>query len=367
MYKPSSSYSSKPTTSRYVAASRGGGLDIFDYDQQRSINERGGISRLFRNVDSRTLTYGTLILTSLLLLVTYTVDLTSILSKLPYFSGDGGEDEDDDDNYNGRYPNSLLTLFFPYTLLRDVVIAQPVDKDHDVPFFWHVHKSDELIVKRILTSCYGLDLVELDDMESIERAKQLELASESKPNRVITSPFIRDAIQIFTPENFGRMFCFFRHPMDYDIHDSLPTFPNGPDNWLTRLLSDVHEGPLGFKELGVAKHVVRETCVVGTIDKMVASIKRMGSYYGWKLKTGVDESCIDNFVVADNPSETYVDHDSEEWHEFYLKNKFDCQLYELAQSTWRAQIQTIIPYETQLSRAAPSEDEEEEEEEEEDE
>jgi hypothetical protein len=54
---------------------------------------------------------------------------------LPHVTGDG--------KYHGRYPNSLLTLFYPFTLLRDVVLDQPVDRT-DVPFFWHAHVSVSL-------------------------------------------------------------------------------------------------------------------------------------------------------------------------------------------------------------------------------
>jgi len=306
---------------------------------------------------------------SILLFTIVTFDLSSVFPKssftLPFTKKPkkkhhilGGED---DDRYHGRYPNSLLTLFFPYTLLRDVVLDQPVE-DTDVPFFWHIHKSDETIMKYILTTCYGLDTVELNDLQSIERAKQVHLASRGN-KIVITSPFIRQAAELFDTENFGRMFCFFRHPLDYDLHDDLPTFSRD-DNWLTRLLSDDHDNEvIGFKELGVAKQVVRQTCVVGTLDKMELSVYRMADYYGWELQPGQDETCVSDVIQRYNPPEKWIDHESEEWYDFYRKNKYDCQLYELAQSTWRAQIQTIIPLATQLTRAAPDEDEDEEEEE----
>mmetsp|Transcript_30544 Transcript_30544/g.46864 ORF Transcript_30544/g.46864 Transcript_30544/m.46864 type:complete len:339 (-) Transcript_30544:146-1162(-) len=268
---------------------------------------------------------------------------------------------EEEEVYNGRYPNSLLTLFYPYTLLRDVVLDQPVDQENDVPFFWHLHTSDEIIGKRILTDCYGLELVELNTLESIEKAKEVNLAARKSKNFVVTSPLIREAITIFTPEHFGRMFSFFRHPLDYDLHENLPTFP-AKDNWLTRYLSDVHEGPIEFKQLGVAKHVVRETTVVGTADKMAKSMFRMGKYFGWKFKQGSDEegmTCIEEAVNADNIKEKWIhDHTSEEWHQFYKMNKYDCQLYEIAQSAWRAQIQTVIPFETQMSRVDPPDEEE---------
>ncbi|EJK53687.1 hypothetical protein THAOC_26821, partial [Thalassiosira oceanica] len=43
---------------------------------------------------------------------------------LPHVTNDG--------KFHGRYPNSLLTLFYPFTLFRDVVLDQPVEPT-DVP------------------------------------------------------------------------------------------------------------------------------------------------------------------------------------------------------------------------------------------
>ena len=266
--------------------------------------------------------------------------------------------------YMGRYPNSLLTLFYPYTLLRDVVLDQPV-ADSDVPFFWYIHKSDEIIGKRVLTDCYGLTLVDLKDYSSIRKAREMNVASVLTRKHVVLSPHIRETCEIFTMENFGRMFSFFRHPLDYDLVDELPRFPE-KDNYLVRLLANVHEGPIDFKQLGIAKKVVYVTTLVATIDQLEESIGRIAKYFGWHFVPGKDDSCIDNIVQRYNPEETYIDHDSDTWERFYAENMLDCQLYEQSRATWRGQIQTAIPYETQLARAAPSEDEEGEDDDEED-
>lgn len=66
-------------------------------------------------------------------------------SQLPQLGDDGRVGDalphvTKDGKYHGRYPNSLLTLFYPFTLLRDVVLDQPLNRT-DVPFFWHVHVS----------------------------------------------------------------------------------------------------------------------------------------------------------------------------------------------------------------------------------
>ena len=276
-----------------------------------------------------------------------------------FYEADGVESKVDDSlhgldptKYHGRYPHSLLTLFFPYTLLRDVVLDQPVS-DSDIPFFWHVHNSDEKVYKNILKGCYGLQLIELNDVDSIKEAKELEIVKGlDRYKHVITSPFVRETSEIFTTDHFGRMICFFRHPLDYDLHPSLPVF-EAKDNWMTRLLSNWHKDEITFKELGVAKHVVRQCCLMGEMGKMKTSIIRIAEHMNWKFANGMSDEagqqCIDN-ALEGFASEKWADHDSPAWQSFYKFNRFDAELYELSQSTWRHQIQTIIPWKLQVSR-----------------
>lgn len=303
-------------------------------------------------------------------------------AALPHVTKDG--------KFHGRYPNSLLTLFYPYTLFRDVVLDQPVDVN-DVPFFWHAHVSDEIPVKKVLKTCYGADLVELNTEEDVEKAKELKLISsfvsqervgpaslkdklyngQRKQPVIITSPHIREVAELFNQENMGRMLSFYRHPIDYDLHPNLKTKlpPEAVNNFLTRLLSDVHTGELGFKELGIGKQVIRQSTLAGTRDLMPESILRFAKYFGWVPAGGegtkeseetddaIAKSCIDD-ILQSYPGERYADHNSPEWQAFYKANTMDCQLYELARSTWRAQIQTIIPLSKQKTRAGEGDEDE---------
>jgi len=257
--------------------------------------------------------------------------------------------------------------------------------------------QDEMAVKKVLTTCYSADLVELDSLEDITKAKKLDLVSilvsqerlgtrisdttkepffngqYSRP-MVITSPHIQEAAELFNQDNCGRMFSFYRHPIDYDVHPNLKKkLPPeaGANNFLTRLLSDVHTGNLGFKELGTAKQVIRQVSVAGTRDLMSETLFRIAKYFGWipvggsGTKVGeenddaIAKACIEN-IVKTVPGERYADHNSPEWQVFYNANQMDCQLYELARSTWRAQIQTIIPLTVQKVRAGQGDDEEKE-------
>ncbi len=277
-----------------------------------------------------------------------------------------GEHELDPTKYHGRYPHSLLTLFYPYTMFRDIVLEQPINVT-DIPFFWHLHNSDEKIFKQVLTKCYGLQLIELNSKEEIQKAIDVELVNGlQRDTHVITSPFIRETAEVFSMDHFGRMMCFFRHPLDYDIHPAIPKYEKN-DNWLTRLITDEHDKDITFWELAIAKQVVRQTCLVGTLDKMKISMIRFQEHFGWKYVNGMSkeegEQCVDAAIKGNLPEETWIDHESDEFKSFYKSNLMDCQLYELAQSAWRHQIQTIIPWELQLSR---DEDDDEDEEEEED-
>jgi hypothetical protein len=102
---------------------------------------------------------------------------------------------------------------------------------------------------------------------------------------------------------------------------------------------------------------------------MPESILRFAKYFGWVPTGGegtklseendnaIAKSCIDD-ILQSYPGERYADHNSPEWQAFYKANKMDCQLYELARSTWRAQTQTIIPLTLQKKRAGEGDDDE---------
>jgi hypothetical protein len=275
-------------------------------------------------------------------MVLFTIFMFTTDASFLFGSGKSG-------HYKGNLPNSLLTIDYPYRLFKNVVMDQPVEAT-DVPFLWHPHKSDERIVQKVLSTCYGIEVIDLDTLESIKKAREVHLSKRNAKNFAISSPFLREAAEVFSVDHMGRAACFFRHPLDYDFHASLDQ--NGvlsvPDNALVRFMLGDKTGNLGLRQLALAKQVVRNVCVVSTIDKLDESIKRIASYFGWELQA--TETCVDDIVSTENPEEKYADHESSEWQSFYNTNSYDCQLYALAQSSWRAQIQTIVPLELQVER-----------------
>lgn len=299
------------------------------------------------------------------------LDLGTFSSLNAFFASESSTDTNEEEEnlhglepgkYHGPYPHSLLTLFYPYTILRDVVLDQPVS-DTDVPFFWHLHNTDEKAYKQILTKCYGLELIELNDQQSIDEAKELDIVkSLDRYKHVITSPLIREALELFSTDNYARMICMTRHPLDYDLHPNLPTFER-KDNWLTRYLSDWHTEDLTFKQLGIAKHVMREGCLMANQDRVQPSVIRIAEHMNWQFANDMTDEqglqCIDEALV-DFPRQRWMNHQEAAWMKFYKDNLYDCQLYEITRSVWRAQIQTIVPWAIQLSRHEDDEDDDEE-------
>lgn len=213
------------------------------------------------------------------------------------------------------------------------MLDQPVTPS-DVPFFWHPHVSDEVTVKAVLSRCYGAEIVEINSMHDIIRARNDNLiqtlvnkgrigkmavdnddslyGGQRRMPLIIASPHIHAAAELFSQDNFGRIFAFYRHPIDYDIHPellrSLPSSEaaaaamSSDDNFLTRLLSNVsHAGTtLTYKELGTAKQIIRQITIVGTRDLMSESIFRFGKYHGWVPidGRGTKESSVDDDDIA---------------------------------------------------------------------
>jgi len=277
--------------------------------------------------------------------VAFTLDTSKILKLFK---------TEEDIRYNGRLPNSLLTVNYPYTLMRDVVQEQPVDPT-DVPFFWHPHQRDARIVKKILTTCYGMEIIQLNTLDAIKKAKEVDLAARPPGKFVITSPYLREIAELFSPKHLGRAGCLLRHPLDYDVFPTLPKYEL-KDNWLARFLLNDGSAVLNFRELGVVKQIIRKVCVAAPMDKLEGTITRYADYMGWKLEGS--EDCVEEAVEEEAVDAKVLAHDSEEWLTFYAKNRYDCQLYEYAQQVWRAQIQTINPLEVQLKRNEPSKKEE---------
>lgn len=258
---------------------------------------------------------------------------------------------------------NIMVLGPPWVYLRDTVNDMPV-RDTDITFFWLVRGASGEKIKNMLTDCLDLRLTSYHHGIDTE----LEFSSLSRING-IASPNVREVSARFTAEYHGRMFAFFRHP--YQIfRESMRVAREDLDNPLIRAVIGDNEMKITYKELGIAKKVVREKCVVGLLDEFFEkSVRRIYDYFGWVDKDGMGQTCFERHqdtVPADAYGNTMSDN-SAEWMQFMVKNKLDLQMYEFVRSVYRAEEQTIIPRYKQLAALEEDEDEDEDEEEEDEE
>jgi len=155
---------------------------------------------------------------------------------------------------------------YPYNLLRNVY-DYPVnlDRDKDIPLFWHVHKSGGSSMKHIFTCLKKIqtrrmndpnictdqeamlkvchlsfgtkDLgsrvinVDMSSIDGIQRAMELGLATEGRINNlpnctsysegscveetfIVDTSRVFDALKVFTNSRRPRLFMIFRHPIE---------------------------------------------------------------------------------------------------------------------------------------------------------
>jgi len=194
----------------------------------------------------------------------------------------------------------------------------------------------------------------------IERAKELNLVG-SKIVDVVVSPYVHELTTIFTPTNQGRMFAFFRHPIercasmyaykktvDPEIASmSLLDYARSgrvENNWMTRFLSNQLTGEVTFDHVVIAKEVLRTKCLVGLKEFLWASIKRFEHYYGWQYTTdpAVQYECRQKKLLEDIDLNEFeqpeVLEGTQEWTMLLWQNKFDMKVYKYAQELFKEQL-----------------------------
>jgi len=281
--------------------------------------------------------------------------------------------------------SSVMRLSPPFDRLRDVVFDQPVRKS-DILFYWQTREVGGSTIPDMLGGCFGLVLadspsqqwdkepelrthrfngrtyinVDTTTLDGINRAKDLKLISSISSSSsssslslllggkgvIIVSPNIREISDLMTEDNQGRIFAFFRHPIERELaRGKAGVFDN---NYMTRFILNKPTGELTFVDLGMAKKVIREKIVVGLLDENIyESVQRMIAYFGWKASSDV---CVDDYI-AKLPKESLgdlVDGTNAAWKLLEPHNIYDIQLYEHARSVFRSQKQTIVSLQKQL-------------------
>uniref|UniRef100_A0A7S2H6D2 Sulfotransferase domain-containing protein n=1 Tax=Helicotheca tamesis TaxID=374047 RepID=A0A7S2H6D2_9STRA len=259
-------------------------------------------------------------------------------------------------------------------------------KSTDTAVFWHIPKDSGSSMKAYY-ACMGL--VEASDMSQREghdhdknlqvwelnghkfvnvdttredgmlRAKNLGLP-ESGLADVVFTMFPRAASKVFNPEHEGRLFAFFRHPVDRAVslfyyrqvaewEERLGVYR--PDfaemkiedwilgeksldqetNFMVRMLINNHVDPITEADFENAKEILHAKVLVGLVSKMEESVNRFDTYFGWN-ENEKREECLDHWVRNGTNKNTHkkLREGSEAWKKLERMNDYDVRLYEYA-------------------------------------
>jgi len=279
---------------------------------------------------------------------------------------------------------SLAKRMRPLQNLTDLTI--PYNPEVETPYFWEVALSGESVAKRVFAHCHELvqacdqgrkqphydeDVlatftinpsfpssqqqhqqpqrrkpqqrqqphllanasyvnVDLSTLPGILHASSLDLASSHLADVIISSPhsLYSTTKYLFTEQERGRMFAFFRHPIDRAVgwywHVGHATWDHGSyredvgsmtlmeyysseigtgsveegegivDNPITRMLVEGIQGKgssgsgtrrrrreLTNEDLQLAKEIVQTKCLVGLYRERMGSLARFDRYFGW--------------------------------------------------------------------------------------
>jgi hypothetical protein len=261
----------------------------------------------------------------------------------------------------------------------------------EIPYFWSIPSSGSGTVQHIIAACLGLTLasdagvrnghhaesnflqvlwiegkkyvnVDLSTAEGIGRAKALGLI-ESKMEFVLVSAQLYDLASLVETKQIIRMFTMMRNPVERAVshfywtkmHDktfakySLRDFylrPEFTGNWVTRTLVNKMTGTLYLEDLDLAKHILKEKCLIGLLTQKAVSMKRFEKYFGWEKLAGVPGTleCEERSMFwgwknkNDHPT---VEEGSEEYQIISARNEFDMELYAYAMELFVDQGRTL--------------------------
>jgi hypothetical protein len=180
----------------------------------------------------------------------------------------------------------------------------------------------------------------------LQRAKTLNVVQSGLADVMFTN-LITDAADIFTPQNKGRLFAVFRHPLeramgtynalrssDPSVEDmSIADFANTrlPNNELVRVLAG--KGPsenLSDDDLFLAMEIVRRKCVVGLVDRLEESLVRFNGYFGWEtLQVDSVAKCQSEMLAPALETSTAMPQ-GDAFNAMVRQNRLDLRLHDYA-------------------------------------
>lgn len=261
-------------------------------------------------------------------------------------------------------------------------------------FIWSTPRTGSTTIKEIASQCLGLTLaseagkgynagsdddnkmlrivegldgsmfanVDLTNPRGIAMAKSKHIARDERID-LISSAYLFDSADLFTPESRGYMIAIFRHPIQraVSLYYSLkrnPLFATQmaplqtidqyarsnmvENNWLTRFLTATYSGKLGPEHEAVAKEVLRTKCLVGLLKEKTETMRRFSYLFDNLMieRSQRSAECTEKLLYWDWPGKNrheLVLEGDPAYERLYEQNMFDIRLYEYAETLFSAQ------------------------------
>ena len=226
--------------------------------------------------------------------------------------------------------------------------GEPILRDSDMKFFWHIPRTGGLTLKNIMNYCYGLRRPEqLEKEPSMEYVRNnivnmdtnspdgLQISYEnqivnSNMIDVIASNYFLSGSALFNEGHYGKAFTILRHPVEiavslffhrrkyiaawkamtfYDYVDSAGYM----DNWMVRQLTGTMPWvELTEKHLEQAKLAMKEKLFIGVLNEMPETLRQFKAHFGWR-----------ELELDDSPEGFIREETCEEQHLNDMANKLD--------------------------------------------
>ena len=255
--------------------------------------------------------------------------------------------------------------------------GEPVLRDRDLVFFWHIPRTGGATLKNILNFCYGLRRAEqLENEPSMEYVRNnilnMDTASpdglrvsyeqnivNSNMLDMISSNYFLSGSALFNEGHFGKTFTILRHPVDLalslffhrrkyipvynqiTVHDYVSS-DGYMDNWMVRQLTGTMPWvELSEKHLEQAKLTMKTKIFIGVNTEMDETIRQLKAHYGWEdidkknwppgFEKPYEETCEYKYLEERANEINHPDipggRGGRTWKVFVEKEKWDMGLY----------------------------------------
>ena len=243
--------------------------------------------------------------------------------------------------------------------------GQPVLRNSDLVFFWHIPRSGGSTMKNIMNYCYDLRRAEqLDEDPSMNFVRnnvmnmdttspdglQISLENDivnSNMLDVIVSNYFLSGSALFNDKHHGKAFTILRHPVELSaslfferrkyieawksmtFHDYVKSDAY-LDSWMTRQLTGTMPWvPLTEAHLEQAKNVMKTKIFVGVLGEIEETLRQLKCHFGWGKEKWVPK-CEQKLLqdpdsVNEHPAPPV--RGGATWKVFIEKEKWDMALY----------------------------------------